>query len=42
MSQHWMNFRKNIFNPDLTLGIVDFDLDLDLIMQPYQLYLPQC
>ena len=50
MNQHWMNFQKifskpnlhDLENPDLTLGIEDFDIDLDLIMQHYQQRLPQC
>ena len=44
MNQHWMTFQKifskpdsnDLENPDLTLQIEDFDLDLDLIMQRYQ------
>ena len=50
MNQHWMNFQKIFSKPnfhdreniDLTLAIVGFDLDLDLIMQRYQKRLPQC
>ena len=50
MNQHWMSLQKifskrnsnDLENPGLTLGIEDFDLDLDLIMQRYQKRLPQC
>ncbi len=41
MNQHWMTFQKlfskpdsnDLENSDLTLGIEDLDLDLDLTMQ---------